>query len=266
MSPYTIIDSHNHIYPAHVAGKAVDAIGQFYSLPIYGAGHSEDLLAQGGKIGVKRYVVHSVATDPAQVKSINNFIAREVAAHEEFIGFATLHPAMKRPADEIKRVRDLGLCGIKMHPDFQTFNIDDEHVLPLYEAIGSDLPIVLHLGDPTRDYSAPQRLARVLEWFPEHTFIAAHFAGYTRWEEAKQCLFGKNLYMDTSSSLFLLEPTEAVAMIRLHGVDKVLFGTDYPAFTHEHEFKRFMALPLTEEERCAILGDNVKRLLNIDLP
>lgn len=263
--PYTIIDSHNHIYPARVAGKAVGNIGDFYTIPMYGKGHSEDLLANGSRIGVKKYVVHSVATDPAQVQSINNFIAREVEAHPEFIGFATLHPLMDDVEGEIERALALGLRGIKLHHDFQEFDIDSKESLMLYEKIGSELPIVLHTGDPLRDFSAPHRLAKVLDIFPEHTFIAAHFGGYTRWDEARECLLGKNCYIDTSSALFLLSPEEAVSMIRQHGADKVLFGTDYPAFTHEHELERFMKLPLTEEERRLILSENAIKLLDISL-
>ena len=80
-----IIDTHAHIYPQKIAQKAVDSIGSFYDIPMAGGnGTSEGLLASGGKIGVERYVVHSTATKPSQVESINDFIHGECEKHPEF--------------------------------------------------------------------------------------------------------------------------------------------------------------------------------------
>ncbi len=85
-----IIDIHAHIYPEKIAKKAVESIGSFYGISMVGGnGTSENLIASGGKIGVEKYVVHSTATKPEQVESINNFICGECKLHGEFIGFAT---------------------------------------------------------------------------------------------------------------------------------------------------------------------------------
>ena len=263
MHTYDIVDFHTHIYPAKIAHKAVDAISQFYSIPMSGQGTSEHLLQEGSKIGVSRYVVHSVATTPMQVVSINDFIAKETQAHPEFIGFATLHPGFEDIASEVDRVIDLGLRGIKVHPDFQEFNIDDEAAMKIYRAIEGRLPILFHMGDKTRDFSAPRRLRAILDRFPNLVVIGAHFGGYNAWDESKKYLLDQNIYFDTSSSLFCLSPEEAAQMIRAHGTEKMLFGTDYPMWDHEQELARFLALPLTEEERIAILGKNARRLLQI---
>ena len=88
-------------------------------LPSSHVGSPECLLEQGGKFGVKKYLVCSVATLPRQVRDINNFIARECAEHPEFFGFGTLHPLMDGLEDEINRIIEMGLHGIKLHPDFQ---------------------------------------------------------------------------------------------------------------------------------------------------
>ena len=133
----------------------------------------------------------------------------------------------------------------------------------IYRAIEGKLPILFHMGDKTRDFSAPRRLRAILERFPNLVVIGAHFGGYNAWEDSKKHLLNQNIYFDTSSSLFCLSPEEAAQMIRAHGADKMLFGTDYPMWDHEQELARFLALPLTEEERIAILGKNARALLNI---
>ena len=71
------------------------------SLP---AGTAEKLIDDGQKCGVTKYVVHSVATTAHQVRSINEFIKREMDEHQEFIGFMTLHPdlSLEEIKEEIK--------------------------------------------------------------------------------------------------------------------------------------------------------------------
>ncbi|MBC7765764.1 MAG: amidohydrolase family protein [Hyphomonadaceae bacterium] len=121
---------------------------------------------------------------------------------------------------------------------------------------------MIHTGDVNETYSSPFRLANVLNWFPNLTVIAAHLGGYSKWEEAAEFLHGKHLYIDTSSSIAYLGAEKATKIIRAHGVDKVLFGTDYPKVRHKEELALFLSLPLTEDERRKILYDNAFKLLN----
>ena len=145
-----IIDAHAHIYPERIAAKATDTIGLFYNIKMeMPAGTAEQLLADGKQAGIGRFVVHSVATTAHQVRSINDFIAKEVAEHPEFIGFITLHQDLSE--DEIVSEIDLavsrGMRGIKLHPDFQKFNVDDEAAEKFYRAAAGKLPILFHIGD-----------------------------------------------------------------------------------------------------------------------
>lgn len=264
MQNFRIIDIHNHIYKAKIADKAVAAIGSFYDIPMGAGGTPEELLVDMQTVGIYKAVVHSAATRPAQVQSINNFIFEEMNKHPEFIGFGTLHPDMENLSDEIERMLQMGFKGIKLHPDFQEFDIDSPAAINMYEMLTDRFIILFHTGDPTRTYSQPQKLAKVLEIFPDMKIIAAHMGGYSAWEDARKYLYGKNVYLDTSSTLFSFTPEEAADMIRSHGIDKVLYGTDYPMWTHKDELKRFMAIPLTDNERNAILYENAAKLLQIN--
>jgi len=80
------------------------------------------------------------------------------------------------------------------------------------------------------------------------------------WEDSRRYLIGRNIFMDTSSSLAYLDPSEAVDMIRNHGADKFLFGSDYPMWRHKDELDRFLMLDLSETEREAILYNNAAKL------
>ena len=126
---FEIIDTHTHVFPAKVSVKASDNIGRFYDLPAQHDGSCEELLANGSQYNIDRYVICSVATTPKQVKEINNFISAKQSEYDEFYGFGAMHPLMEGVGDEVERIIELGLHGIKLHPDFQKFQINDNRYL-----------------------------------------------------------------------------------------------------------------------------------------
>lgn len=257
---YRIFDVHAHIFPDNIAEKAVANIGRYYGIDMWGNGTVDTLLESGRQIGVNRYLVHSSATHAGQVKAINDYIAGVVKSHSNLIGFGTLHFSLDDLEAEVERITALGLKGIKLHPEFQQFVIDDPSMMPVYKAISGKLPLLIHMGDQNQDSSSPIRLARVLDRFPDLVVIAAHFGGYRMWEDSRKYLFGRNLFMDTSSSLAFLEPAAAVDMIRSHGAEKFMFGSDYPMWGHRDELDRFLRLDLSEAEREDILYNNAAKL------
>jgi len=183
---------------------------------------------------------------------------------EKFVGLGAWHRDIEDVEKELDEIQALGLHGIKLHSDFQGFAIDDEKMLPVYKAcMARDLPILFHMGDARSELSAPKKLANVLEKLPELKCIAAHLGGYQRWDEAKACLKGANVWVDTSSSLFVLNPDEARRSIEHFGIDKVMFGTDFPMWTHEKELERFFALAYGEEENRKMLYDNFEKLFKL---
>lgn len=259
-----IIDFHTHIYPDKIAERATVAIGNFYNLQMERVGSLQTLLENSEKAGIDRCVVHSVATSPKQVETINDFIKAEVDAHPDRLsGFGTLHQDYEDKIGEAQRIMDMGLKGIKLHPDTQMFNVDDERMLPLYDFVQGKLPVLLHCGDYRYDFSHPRRVARICRMFPKLTVIGAHFGGWSVWEEAYEYLKDTNCMLDTSSSSALTGPELFEKLIHAYGADRLLFGTDFPMWDSVEELKRFMNVRLTNEEREKILFRNAENLLNL---
>ncbi len=257
-----IVDAHAHIFPAKIALKATESVGNFYNVGMRYVGSPENLLESGKAIGVDKYFVHSVATTPAQVRSINTFIAEQCAQHPEFIGFGAMHPGVEDIQAEVDNIIALGLKGIKMHPDFQRFNIDDECALPIYECAQGRLPILFHMGDYRYDWSHPSRLARIIDAFPDLDCIAAHFGGYTAWDEALSCLLGRRCWIDTSSTLGMVEDIGYVRkLVSKWGTERMLFATDFPMWDHAEELARFEQLGITGDELENVMGKNAMELL-----
>ncbi len=260
---YHVIDAHCHVYPESIALKAAHATGRFYDgLPTTCDGTVSALLQEGDEAGIDHFIVQSVATKPEQVRSINGFIAREVAAHpERLTGLGTLHPDSQDIAGDVAHLLELGLKGVKLHPDIQGFKLDDYRCLKIYDLLEGRVPLLLHTGDKRYDNSNPDRLLPILEIYQNMTVIGAHFGGYSIWEEATERLHGiPNLYVDCSSTMFALDDETVVRMIRTYGAERVLFGTDYPMWSPAAELRHFMRLDLTEEERRAILHENARRV------
>lgn len=266
---YPIIDSHCHIYPDKIAEKAVEGIGSFYDLPMCYDGKASTLIEKGNQIGVCHNIIFSVATTPHQVGSINSFISNCVKEGEgRFTGLGALHPDTENVASEIENIKALGLKGVKLHPDFQKFRINDERLFSIYKACSeAELPVLLHTGDYRYDFSNPDRMADVLERFPELTVIGAHFGGWSVWEEASDVLSGcKNFYVDTSSSFHWLKKEKAKEIIEKYGADKVIFGTDFPMWSYKDEYEYLEALKLGDEEYRKIYYENAAELFDIRLP
>ena len=260
---YRIIDAHCHIYPAKIAAKAVTAIGNFYGIKMSEDGTSDALVQEGAAIGVEKYVVHSTATTVHQVRSINEYIYGEMQRHPEFIGFMTLHNEMTDEAieEEVELAISRGMKGVKLHPDFQKFHIDEAE--NIYRITAGRLPILLHMGDKRYEYSAPERLRKMAEKYPEQRFIGAHFGGYSVWDRVECLKDLPNVWFDTSSSLDFLDKSRAADMIHRFGHHRYFFGTDFPMWRPAEELKRFLALDLTEEEREDVLYNNAARFLGI---
>lgn len=262
-----IVNSHCHIYPDKIAAKAVLGIRDFYDLDMSLNGKLDDLISDGNKVGVTHYLVHSVATTPKQVSSINEFIAEAVNTHPDiFTGFGTLHPDSEDIQGDFDYLIELGLKGVKLHPDFQQFAMNEERAFRIGEVVSNGkVPMLVHCGDYRYNYSNPEQIKPFLDKFPDITFIGAHFAGWSVWEKATRMLAGTpNLYVDLSSSLYDLSSDTALELIHAYGADRVLWGTDYPMWESESEMEYFNKIDLTEEERSMILWQNASRILGLE--
>lgn len=259
-----IIDIHTHIYPPQIAKKASESICTFYDLHGSGMdGTVEQLLIQGKKAGIDRFVVLPVGIKPDRVRHVNDFILEETAKEPKFIGFGTVHAHMENLLDEVEYIIGKGLKGIKMHPDSQRFAIDDPRLLPVYDRLQGKLPILLHMGDQRYNYSHPVKLRKILDQFPRLQVIAAHFGGYSMYETAYELLHDTDCIFDISSSMMFMPQGIAESYINRYGASRMAYGTDYPLWNPSIEVKRFQRLKLTEEQFDQISHKTAEEILGL---
>ena len=263
-----IIDSHCHIYPDGIARKAVKAVDRFYDgLPADPHdGTVATLLRTGAECGIRHFIVHSVATTPHQVSSINQFIAKSVEeSGGHFTGLGTMHLESEDYKRDLEQIIALGLKGVKLHPDIQHFYVNESRAMNIFELCEErGLPVCVHTGDYRYDFSNPSRVAEVLKAFPKIKFIGAHFGGWSVWEEAARVLADfPNLIVDSSSSSYWLGVERLKEMIYAYGPKRVLFGTDYPMWNQKTEIDAMLELELPDEDYGCIFYKNAAELFQI---
>ena len=263
-----IIDFHVHAFPDALAAKALPLLSKCSGgvKPNYDATISglESYLA---KNNVDYAVVLNIATNPHQEKKVNDF-AISLLEKKNIIPFGSVHPDSPNALSELERLAKAGIRGIKLHPDYQHFFVDDEKMFPIYKKIAElGFITVFHagvdIGYPKPVHCTPERLLRVLDLFDDAPVVAAHFGGWLLWDSVLEDLCGTQVYLDTAFSSGKMPPDYAKELIKTHGADKVLLGSDMPWSDTLDEVRFVQSLDLSAEDEEKILSNNAKRLLNI---
>lgn len=266
---YKIFDIHTHIYPNAIAEKAVKNLNAFYSFVCEGLGTADDMVPAEREAQCCGALLLGVATTAHQVDRVNKSLADACKADTDasftLLAFGCMHQDSEDKPTIVEDIIKKGLRGIKIHPDIQGVNIDDERMMPMYEAAEGRLPIYFHMGDDRDEYqfSATERLVKIKKRFPKLEVIAAHLGGYRSWHKSDKLAELDGIWFDTSSALWAMSPERAKYLIDLLGYKRVMYGTDYPVAYPESELKRFFAIHLSEDERRAILYDNAARMLGL---
>lgn len=250
-------DTHTHVFHPKIAEKAINQLHAHYGIHPQGTGVLDDLLSRADRAGIARVVVHTAATDPSQVIPANNWAIDMERQSPRVTAFGTLHPDYAEPEKELERLRQAGIRGLKFHPDFQGFFLDDPKFYALMEMIGDEFTLMIHVGDtlpPEKNPSCPFKMSKLRRAFPGPRLIAAHLGGYSHWRYAVEHLAGLDVFLDTSSSLSFIDDGTLRELLAKHPAEQLLFGSDYPLFDPADE----IALA---ERRMAPLGVNVETLL-----
>lgn len=260
----SLIDCHTHAFPDNLAGRAVPLLEQEGNVRAALDGTVGSLLRSMDEAGIATSIVASIATKPTQFRPILQWSLS--IASPRIVPFASVHPDDPEAASRIEEIAAAGLRGIKLHPYYQRFVIDEERMLPLYDAAErAGLILLMHTGFdiafPRDRIADPARILRVLERHPDLRLIASHFGAWEDWDEVERLLLGKPVYMDVSYSLPFLDPDRARSFILSHPTDLVLFGSDSPWTDQRQAVESIRALDLPNDVREALFFANAKRLL-----
>ncbi len=263
-----IIDFHTHAFPDTIAERAISSLvtgcnGEY--LPC-SDGTVSGLINNMDKFGIDISVVQPVITKQSQTKTLNEWAYS--IQNERIISFGGVFPHTDDYKRDIDFVCELGLKGIKLHPEYQQFNIDAPEMLRIYDyALSKGLIILFHAGyDPAYPppyHSSPKQFAYISRQMQGGKIVVAHLGGQRQWEDVERYLVGTDVYLDTSMGMNYYPHDRFLRIVKKHSADKILFGTDSPWSKGDEEIQALNSLPLTKNEKDLILHKNAEKILDL---
>lgn len=267
-----IIDFHTHVFPESIAPKTIDSLEHKAHIKAHTNGTLEGLRNSMKEDGIDYSVVLPVVTKPSQFDSINQY-ASTINNTDGILSFGGIHPDNDNIADKLSYIKESGLRGIKLHPDYQGVYIDDERYIEiLSQCVQLKMISVLHagmdIGMPTPIHCPPDRAYIMLKKVLEHCqtdskIVLAHIGGHLQWQLVEELLVGENVYFDLAYSLRHIERDTLIRIIKNHGSEKILFATDSPWSGQKESADFIKNLPLSNAEIDNILYKNAVRLLEL---
>lgn len=278
-----IVDFHTHTFPDRIAAVAIDKLKHASHTVSFSDGTVGALRASMKSAGVDLSVVQPVATNPAKAASMND-VSIELTGRDGLIYFGCIHPDTQGAQQELTRIANAGLKGVKLHPVYQGVDINDPRYLRILEKAGElGLIVLMHAGEdigfPGVVRCSPEMTADALRQVGPLKLVCAHMGGWRDWERVCDCLAGTSVMLDTAFTLGDITPLEAdyyadeqihmlgeeqfCRLVCAFGSERVLFGSDSPWANQETYLQAMRALPLTDREKQDILGGNACRLLGL---
>jgi uncharacterized protein len=260
-----IYDFHTHAFADEIAERAITTLEEQGDTKAFSDGTIDGLIDQMDRAGIDVSVLMPVATKASQVCTINDWVAS--LASDRIVPFGSMHPDFADPAGEFARLKDLGIKGFKMHPEYQDFDPLEPRMEQVYEAArDTGMIAFFHSGGDIAFDSikgTPEVFSTVIDAYPGLTLVLAHMGGFRTWQGAAEHLAGRDIWLDTAYTLTHLPDDEFLALARAHGTKRVLFGTDAPWTDAERELQHIRSMGFSAEELDDILGGNAQRLLGL---
>lgn len=262
-----IIDFHTHTFPDKIAAQTIAYLSEKGQVKPYREGTLSALKASMKKAGIDYCVVLPVATSPKQVDSINR-LSFECNGKDGVIYAGAIHPDCDNIEEILDRIKENGLFGLKIHPDYQGVYFDDpKYIRILREAAKRDLTVITHAGVDVgyRDdvHCTPDMVLKVLDELQgiiDGKLVLAHMGGCDLPDEVMEKLAGKPVYFDTS---FVLDRyhEKCREIIEKHGFDRILFATDSP-WSSQKQFIDFVKdYRFSKENEDKIFYKNALKIL-----
>jgi predicted TIM-barrel fold metal-dependent hydrolase len=266
------IDFHTHIFPDKIAKASMDALaaGSGDYRPRLD-GTLQGLLGSMKRANISASVVANIAANPAQMMPILEFCKQ--------IKSEAIHPLISfHPSNDTYAVEDMfgeahvsGIRGVKLHPLYQNFFIDDKYMYGFYELMASfGFFVMFHTGFhrafPGNAQAEVERVKKVANWFKDLTIVCTHVGGWKQWDRISCLSDCENVYTETSLTMTEISDDEFIKAISCFGEDRILFGSDSPWADQKEMLERTLQLGISDAMKEKLLYKNAAKLLALSKP
>lgn len=264
------IDYHTHIFPDKLAKPAMDALaaesGDYRPVT---DGTLKSLLESMERANISASLVANIATKPSQMMPILEF-CKQIKS-DRIHPFVSFHPSNDTYDVEemLGDAHQFGIRGVKLHPMYQNFDIDDKYMYGFYELIaGMGLQIMFHTGYdmafPGNTQGDVERVRKTANWFKDLTIVCTHVGGWKQWDRIACLRDCRNVYTETSLTLTEIPDEEFVKALSFFDEDRVLFGSDSPWADQKEMVERTLRLKIPDRMKEKIMWRNAGRLLGLN--
>lgn len=263
-----VFDFHTHTFPDKIAEKALSNLRTISGIIPCTDGTIKSTKDLFKELNIDYFLNLNIATSKTQENTINNNVIKLNSENEKIISFGSVHYLSNNAVSQLEYLKKHGVKGVKLHPDYQGFMIDDERLFPIYEKCTElGLIVVFHCGwdcySPDLVHAPANLSLKVHKMFPNMKMVLAHFGGLMRWNEAEQYLIGEEIYFDTAMCASNMEKSQIERMILNHDDNKILFGSDCPWENPKKSLEFILSLNIPDNVKEKILYKNAFSLLNV---
>ncbi len=268
-----IIDFHTHIFPEKIASATIKSLKERSNGNPSTDGTADGLILAMERAGADISITLPVLTKASQFDSVLRFACdineKYKNSPRRLISFAGIHPDCDDIDGKMSKIKQLGIKGVKIHPDYQATYIDDERYIEILKSAKKyDLIVVTHsgvddgyVGEPVR--CTPERVLKVIKEVEYEKFVLGHYGAHKQWQEALELLAGERVYFDTAFTFHEIEEKTFKEIINKHGEDRILFATDCPWRDIKSDLEIFKSYGLGKATEEKILYKNACTLLGI---
>lgn len=269
-----LIDFHTHVFPEKIAATTIAKLEKSSDTHAFTDGTVDGLVNEMRRGGADICVTLPVLTKPSQFDSVANFALsvneRFKYSEKRLISFGGIHPACDDIAGKMRFLKDNGIKGVKIHPDYQDTFIDDEgYYKILCAAKDNDMIVVTHAGVDDGYKGLPVKcpptlVKKVMDRVPYGKFVLGHYGGHSQWEDVLDLLCGYDCYFDTAFTLHEIREELFKKILIKHGADKILFATDCPWRGIKEDYGILSSYGLDERTFNKITYENSLKLLGLE--
>ena len=281
-----IIDFHVHTFPSGISERVLAKLSKLSHTAYFTNGSVSGLQESMENASVDYSVNLPVMTNAEQVEKVNSSLIadKENLLKQHIITFGGMHPDYGDYKKELRRLKENGILGIKIHPAYQGTDIDDIKMLRIIDC-ASELGLItlthagIDIGIYDHNYASVSQILKVIEEVHPQKFVLAHMGNWACWQEVESDLAGAPVWFDTAFSIGKVTPADGdntppylscnlseedfLRIIRKHGTDKILFATDSPWEAQKDYISRIEKMPLSEQEKEQIFSANAVELLQL---
>lgn len=206
-------------------------------------------------------------------RETNEYLANIIHQYpDRLLAFADLNANGAYVLDEAPyeleyAVKELGLCGLKIHPNNLNMDADDLRFVPvLRKAAELNIPVMYHANPCLTGFHAncaPDKINKMIKVFPDIHFITAHMGGMKYLDAWSGCTWVDISYV-LAEFVELFDIAQTNRILRMFGPDRLIFGTDYPERDYESYCALLNEMDFSVEEIEKIAYGNISSVLGLN--